>query len=98
MEQSYSSDSILALLLSFVVYREALLKVLKEMHVSTGIIDSTFKGMVSLVLATNQVSFLDDELPLEGRDRTLAMHIYIYIKAEASTRCCHVRKKTYLKN
>ena len=77
MEQSYSSDSILALLLSFVVYREALLKVLKEMHVPTGIIDSSFKGMVSLVLATNQVSFLDDELPLEGRDRTLAIHIVV---------------------
>ena len=59
------------------VYREALLKVLKEMHVPTGIIDSSFKGMVSLVLATNQVSFLDDELPLEGRDRTLAIHIVV---------------------
>ena len=33
--------------------------------------------MVSLVLATSQVSFLDDELPLEGRDHTLAMHIVI---------------------
>ena len=31
--------------------------------------------MVSLVLATNQVSFSDDELPLEGKDHTLAMHI-----------------------
>ena len=33
--------------------------------------------MVSLVLATNQVSFSDDDLPLEGRDHTLAMHIII---------------------
>ena len=33
--------------------------------------------MVLLVLATSQVSFLDDELPLEGRDHTLAMHIVI---------------------
>ena len=33
--------------------------------------------MVSLVLATSQVSFLDDELPLKGRDHTLAMHIVI---------------------
>jgi len=31
--------------------------------------------MVSLVLATNQVLFSDDELPLEGKDHTLAMHI-----------------------
>ena len=33
--------------------------------------------MVSLVLATNQVSFSDDELPLEGRDHILAMHIVV---------------------
>ena len=33
--------------------------------------------MVSLVLATNQVSFFDDELTLEGRDYTLAMHIVV---------------------
>ena len=47
------------------------------MHVPTNFIDSSFKGMVSLVLATSQVSFLDEELPLEGRDHTLAMHIVI---------------------
>ena len=33
--------------------------------------------MVSLVLATNQVSFSNYELPLEGRDHTLAMHIVV---------------------
>ena len=33
--------------------------------------------MVSLVLATNQVSFSNDELPLVGRDHTLAMHIVV---------------------
>ena len=33
--------------------------------------------MVSLVLAINQVSFSDDELPLEGKDHTLAMHIVV---------------------
>jgi len=47
------------------------------MHVPTGITDSFFEGMVSLVLATNQVSFSDDKLPPEGRDHTLAMLIVI---------------------
>lgn len=47
------------------------------MNVPIGIIDSSFKGMISLVLATNQVSFLDDELPLEGKYHTLAMHIVV---------------------
>ena len=68
--------SILALLLSFEVHCEALLKVLMEMHVPTGIKNFSFEGMVLLVLATNQVSFSDDKLPPKGKDHTLTMHIY----------------------
>ena len=66
LNRSPAQISILALLLSFEIHREALLKVLKETHVPTGITDSSFEGMVSLVLATNQVSFLDDEWSPEG--------------------------------
>ena len=77
MNKSPAQISILALLLSSEILREVLSKVLKETHVLTSITDSYFKGMVSLVLATNQVSFSDDELPLEGRVHTLAMHIVI---------------------
>ena len=53
LNKSLAQISILALLLSSKVHREAFLKVLKEMLVPTGIIDSSFEGMVSLVLATN---------------------------------------------
>ena len=77
MKKSLAQISILALLLSSKVHCEALLKVLKETDVPTSIIDSSFEGMVSLVLATNQVSFSNNELPLEGRDHTLAMHIVV---------------------
>ena len=65
------------LLLSFDVHRKALLKVLKEARVPTSATESTFKGMVSTVLATNQISLSDDELPPEGRDHTLPMHIIV---------------------
>ena len=41
---------------------------------------SAFKGMVPIVLATNQISFTDAELPLEGRDHTLPMHIIVKCK------------------
>ena len=61
LNKSLAQISILALLLSSEVHHEALLKVLKETHVPTSFIDSSFKGMVSLVLATNQVSFPGDE-------------------------------------
>ena len=47
------------------------------MHVPTSTTNSYFEGTVSLVLTTNQVSFSDDELPLEVMDRTLAMHIVV---------------------
>ena len=33
--------------------------------------------MVSTVLAINQISFMDDELPPKGRDHTLPMHIIV---------------------
>ena len=47
------------------------------MHIPTSITNYSFEGMVSLVLATNQVSFSDDKLPPEGRDHILAMHIIV---------------------
>ena len=64
-------------MLSSEVHYEALLKVLKEMYVPTGITHSSFEGMVLLVLAINRVSFLDDKLPPKGNDHTLTVHIAI---------------------
>ena len=77
LNKSPTQISILALLLYSEVHREALLKVLKEMHVPTSITNSSFESIVSLVFATNQVSYSNDELPSEGRDHTLAMHIVV---------------------
>ena len=58
--------SFLALLLSFEVHHNDLLNVLKETRVPTSATKSAFEGMVSTMLATNQISFIGDELPLEG--------------------------------
>ena len=58
-------NSILALLLSSIVHHKALLKVLRK-RVPTSATKSAFKGKVSTVLATNQISFTDDELSPEG--------------------------------
>ena len=86
LNKSQTQISILALLLSSEVYREALLKVLEETHIPT-VLQTFFKGVVSLVLATNQVSFPDDELPSEGRDHTLAMHIVVKCEDMIVARC-----------
>ena len=77
LNKSPAQISILALLLSSDVHHKDLLKVLKETCVPTNATKSSFEGMVSMVLATNQISFTDDELPLEGREHTLPMHIII---------------------
>ena len=76
LNKSPAQISILALLLSSKVHYNALLKVLKETRIPTTAIESAFEG-VSIVSATNQISFTDDELPLEGRDHTLPMHIIV---------------------
>ena len=75
LNKSLAQIAIFALLLSSDVHCKALLKVLKETSVPTSAVESTFKGMVLMTLATNQISFTDDELPPEGREYTLPMHI-----------------------
>ena len=77
LNKSPAQISILTLLLSSNVHQKALLKVLKETCVPTSAIEFAFEGMVSTVLATNQISFTDDELPPEGRDYTFPMHIIV---------------------
>ena len=77
LNKSLAQISILALLLSSDVHRKSLLKVLKETCVPTSAIESSFEGMVLTVLATNQISFIDDKLPLECREHTLPMHIKV---------------------
>ena len=72
--------SILALLMSSDVHRKAFSKVLKEICVPISAIESSFEGMVSTVLATNQISFTDVELPPEGRDHTFPVHIIVKCK------------------
>ena len=61
LNKSPAQISILVLLLSFDVHCETLLKVLKETCVPTGVTKSSFEGMVSMVLATNWISFTNDE-------------------------------------
>ncbi|KAK9997865.1 hypothetical protein SO802_017468 [Lithocarpus litseifolius] len=48
---------------------------LEKRRKEIGVTESSFEGMVLMVLATNQISFTDDELPPKGREHTLPMHI-----------------------
>ena len=79
LNKSPAQISLLALLLSSDVHRKALLKVLKKTYVPASATESAFEGMVSTMLATNQISFTDDEIPPEGREHTLPMLVNLVL-------------------
>jgi hypothetical protein len=67
----------LSLLLATESHRKALLKVLSEAYVQEDITGPSFENMVTSILATNQLTFSDDELPLEGRGHIKVLHISV---------------------
>ncbi|KAA3469909.1 hypothetical protein EPI10_015658 [Gossypium australe] len=71
--------SVLALLLSSEVHREALMKVLNETYVTKDISVNKLDRLVSNISADNFISFSDDEIPPRGMGSTKALHI---------TTCC----------
>ena len=50
---------------------------LKEAHVPTNITNASFEGLVTSVLAVNQIIFFDGELPLEGIGHVKPFHISV---------------------
>ncbi len=69
--------SVLSLLLASESHRKALLKVLNEAYVPENIIGPSCENMVTSILVTNQLTFSDDELPLEGRGHIKALYISV---------------------
>ncbi|XP_040940055.1 uncharacterized protein [Gossypium hirsutum] len=67
--------SVLALLLSFEVHRDALMKVLNETYVTHDISINKLDQLVNNISADNFIYFNDDEIPPGGRGSTKALHI-----------------------
>ncbi|KAA3484369.1 hypothetical protein EPI10_006455 [Gossypium australe] len=67
--------SVLALLLSSEVHREALMKVLNETYVTKDISVNKLDRLVSNISADNFISFSDDEIPPRGMGSTKALYI-----------------------
>ncbi|XP_040950682.1 uncharacterized protein [Gossypium hirsutum] len=67
--------SVLALLLSFDVYRDALLKVLNETYVTHDISVNKLDRLVNNICADNFIYFNDDEIPPGGVGSTKSLHI-----------------------
>ncbi|XP_017604313.1 uncharacterized protein LOC108451091 [Gossypium arboreum] len=67
--------SVLALLLSFEVHRDALIKVLNETYVTHDISVNKMDRLANNISADNFIYFNDDEIPPGGRGSTKALHI-----------------------
>ncbi|XP_050876207.1 uncharacterized protein LOC127079897 [Lathyrus oleraceus] len=66
---------VLSLLMSFKAHREALQKVLEQTYVDHDVTVGQFDGIVANITACNNLSFCNEELPEEGRNHNMALHI-----------------------
>ncbi|KAI5442896.1 hypothetical protein KIW84_011794 [Lathyrus oleraceus] len=63
--------------------REALQRVLEQAYVEHGVTVDQFDHIVANITSCNNLSFCNDELPEEGRNHNLALHIPMNCKEDA---------------
>ncbi|KAI5386898.1 hypothetical protein KIW84_073152 [Lathyrus oleraceus] len=78
-----SKISILSLLLNSEPHRESLQKVLDLAYVDHDVTLEQFDSIVANITACNTLSFCDADLPEEGRDHNMALHISMNCKSDA---------------
>ncbi|KAI5402210.1 hypothetical protein KIW84_050003 [Lathyrus oleraceus] len=81
--QTPSKISVLSLLLNSEPHREALQKVLDVAYVDHDVTIEQFDSIVANITACNNLSFCDSDLPEEGRDHNLALHISMNCRSDA---------------
>jgi hypothetical protein len=81
--QTPSKISVLSLLMNSEPHREALQKVLDVAYVDHDVTIEQFDSIVANITACNNLSFCDADLPEEGRDHNLALHVSMSCKDDA---------------
>ncbi|GAU39246.1 hypothetical protein TSUD_396930 [Trifolium subterraneum] len=81
--QTPSKISILSLLMNSDAHRKALMKVLDQAYIDHDVTLGQFGSIVGNVIACNNLSFSDEELPERGRDHNLALHISVICKFDS---------------
>ena len=81
--QTPSKISIMSLLLNSDAHREALMKVLNQAYVDHNVILSQFGNIVGNVTACNNLGFSDEDLPAEGKNHNLALHISVNCRSDS---------------
>lgn len=70
-----SKISFLSLLMNLEAHGEALQKLLEKAYVDHDVTIDQFDGIVANITVCNNMSFSDEELPEQGRNHNLALHI-----------------------
>lgn len=73
----------MSLLLNSEAHKEALMKVLEQAFVDYDVTVGQFGGIVGNITACNNLSFSAEELPAEGKNHNLALHISLNCKTDA---------------
>ncbi|KAI5389575.1 hypothetical protein KIW84_075022 [Lathyrus oleraceus] len=81
--QTPSKIFVLSLLLNSEAHREALQRVLEQAYVEQDVTVDQFDHIVANITSCNNFSFCDEELPKEGRNHNLALHISMNCKEDA---------------
>ncbi|KAI5395482.1 hypothetical protein KIW84_061886 [Lathyrus oleraceus] len=81
--QTPSKISVLTLLMNSEPHREALQRVLDVAYVDHDVTIEQFDSIVANITACNNLSFCDADLPEEGKDHNLALHISMNCKDDA---------------
>ncbi|KAI5409830.1 hypothetical protein KIW84_055330 [Lathyrus oleraceus] len=81
--QTPSKISVLSLLLNSEAHREALQRVLEQAYVEQDVTVDQFDHIVANITSCNNLSFCDEELPEEGRNHNMALHISMNCKEDA---------------
>ncbi|XP_050919754.1 uncharacterized protein LOC127137324 [Lathyrus oleraceus] len=78
-----SKTYVLSLLMSSEAHREALQKVLEKAYMDYDMIIDQLNGIVANIIVCNNLSFSDEELPEQGRNHNLALHISMNCQEDA---------------
>ncbi|XP_058729509.1 uncharacterized protein LOC131601660 [Vicia villosa] len=74
--------SIMELLTSSPAHRDSLMNVLDQAFMDHDVTLDQFKGVMSNITECNNLSFSDEDLPQEGRNHNLALHISVSCKED----------------
>ena len=81
--QTPSKIYILALLMNSSAHRESMMRVLDQDFVECDMPIDQFSNVVGNITSCNNLSFCNDELPDEGRNHNMALHISMNCKNDS---------------